>query len=235
MARPPRAALHCPARGRRAGAGRLLPRRFWRPIHVTLPRLGRRAEKRASGDGLTMPAPARVIREPERNQLGLRLIRASVANQGLRGRERLRRIFDLTLSRWPHRAGRPTWLVRHAPQWRASLQVADWALGVGRWALARRSCPARTGGVPVLAGCSRGAFWRPIHVTLPRLGPSARGVAPAAFDERCISASGVATRSHTVGLLARRAWTAERIARLGATRGRPHGLSARKNAPSAMA
>jgi hypothetical protein len=52
---------------------------------------------------------------PVRNQLGGGLIRASVANQRLRGRERLRRIFALTLSRWPHRAGRPTGLVRRAP------------------------------------------------------------------------------------------------------------------------
>jgi hypothetical protein len=29
---------------------------------------------------------------------------------------RLRRILALTLSRWPHRAGRPTGLVRHAPR-----------------------------------------------------------------------------------------------------------------------
>jgi hypothetical protein len=197
MARPPRAAvarelagrglgigrwalgtrttkLPCSHRGR-AGAGRLLPRRFLAadPCHPAAPRpvspwrrprcirralhlgirrcnsladsrsacssrLGCRAhrssrcdagatpravgaEQCASGDGLTMPAAARVIREPVRNQLGGRPIRASVANQRLRGQERLRRIFELTLSRWPHRAGRPTWLVRHAPRCSALL------------------------------------------------------------------------------------------------------------------
>ncbi len=45
---------------------------------------------------------------------------------------------------------------------------------------------------------------------LPRLGPSARDAAPAAFDARC-------------------------IARLGATRAHHHGLSARKDAPPASA
>ncbi len=70
---------------------------------------------------------------------------------------------------------------------------------------------------------------------LPRLGPSARDRAPAAFDARCISSSGVAARSHTAGMLAPRALAAERIARLGATRAHRHGLSARKNAPPARA
>jgi hypothetical protein len=62
------------------------------------------------------PLQARAIQEPVPNQLDSRVKRASVANQRLRGQKRLRRIFALTLSRWPHRAGRPTWLVRHAPR-----------------------------------------------------------------------------------------------------------------------
>ncbi len=70
---------------------------------------------------------------------------------------------------------------------------------------------------------------------LPRLGPSARDGAPAAFDGRCISSAGVAARSHTDGMLARRALADERIARLGATRAHPHGLSVRKIAPPARA
>jgi len=45
-----------------------------------------------------------------RNQLGNRVIRASVANGCLRGRQRLRCIFRTDATRWPYRA-----TGRHAP------------------------------------------------------------------------------------------------------------------------
>jgi hypothetical protein len=64
-----------------------------------MPRLGPRAEKFASGGHLTMPAPAGVIWEPVRNQLGARAIRASVVNQRLRGRSACSAFFRLTPSR----------------------------------------------------------------------------------------------------------------------------------------
>jgi hypothetical protein len=91
-----------------AGPGRAVPARLrratprgacWRPSHIALPRLGLRAEKCTSGDALSMPAPARVMREPVRNQLGGRVIRASVANQRLRGRGASGAFFELTPSR----------------------------------------------------------------------------------------------------------------------------------------
>jgi len=69
-----------------------------------------RAEKCASGDGLAISAPARVVREPARNQVGGRVIRIAVANQRLRGWERLRHIFRPVAPRWPHCA-----VGRHAP------------------------------------------------------------------------------------------------------------------------
>ena len=62
-------------------------------------RLGLRAEKCASGDGLTMAAPARVVRAPVPNQLGRRAIRGPVANQRLRGLEHLRCIFRADAAR----------------------------------------------------------------------------------------------------------------------------------------
>jgi hypothetical protein len=46
-----------------------------------------------------MPAPAGVIWEPVRNQLGARAIRASVVNQRLRGRSACSAFFRLTPSR----------------------------------------------------------------------------------------------------------------------------------------
>ena len=52
---------------------------------------------------------------------------------------------------------------------------------------------------------------------------AARGATPAAFDERCIPAACVAPRSNTDGILARRALSVGRIARLGATRDLHHG------------
>ena len=69
-----------------------------------------RAQKCTSGDGLTMPAPARVVWPPVPNQLGNRVIRSAVANQCLRGRQRLRCIFRTDAPRWPNRA-----TGRHAP------------------------------------------------------------------------------------------------------------------------
>jgi hypothetical protein len=63
------------------------------PKHVGPQRLGLRAEECTSGDGLMLAAPARVARAPAPNQLGRRAIRGPVANQRLRGWERLRCIF----------------------------------------------------------------------------------------------------------------------------------------------
>ncbi len=80
------------------------------PEHIGPRRLGLRAEKCTSGDGLTKPASAWVARAPVHNQLGNRVIRASVANRCLRGRQRLRCIFRTDAPRWPHRAA-----ARHAP------------------------------------------------------------------------------------------------------------------------
>ena len=83
------------------------------PKHVRPRRLGLRAEKCTSGDRLTLAAPARVARAPAHNQLGRRAIRGPVANQRLRGSERLRCIFRPDAPRWPHRAA-----ARRAPaQW----------------------------------------------------------------------------------------------------------------------
>src|SRR5687767_7755534 len=56
--------------------------------------------------------------------------------------------------------------------------------------------------------------------------PAARGESLAAFDGRCIPAGGVAPRSHTAGMLGRRALPAGRLARLGATPDFHHGLPA---------
>src|SRR5436309_8098965 len=53
---------------------------------------------------------------------------------------------------------------------------------------------------------------------------TARGERLAAFDERCIPASGVAPPSNTPGILSRRALPAGRLARLGATPDVHHGL-----------
>jgi hypothetical protein len=97
------------------GVDRLSPRRFLAADHIALPRLGYARKNAPPADALSRPAPARAIRGPVRHQLVSRIIRAAVANQRLRGRERLRRIFALAL-RWPHRAGRPTGLVHRAPR-----------------------------------------------------------------------------------------------------------------------
>jgi hypothetical protein len=53
---------------------------------------------------------------------------------------------------------------------------------------------------------------------------AARGESLAAFDGRCIPAGGVAPRSHTPGILGRRALPAWRLARLDATPDFHHGL-----------
>ena len=96
-----------------------------------------------------MPAPAGVIREPVRNQLDGRAFRASVANQRFRGRSACGAFFRLPLSRQPHCAGRPTWLVRRAPPGISSTTSGvhplcrawfPWRLGVGSWRL-RRGLP----------------------------------------------------------------------------------------------
>ncbi len=57
---------------------------------------------------------------------------------------------------------------------------------------------------------------------------AARGESPAAFDRRCIPADCVAPQSHTAGIFPRRALSAGRIARLGATRDFHHGLLGHK-------
>ena len=53
---------------------------------------------------------------------------------------------------------------------------------------------------------------------------AARGATPAAFDARWIPPAGVAPRSNTGGILARRALSGRAQARLGATRDLHHGL-----------
>ena len=55
---------------------------------------------------------------------------------------------------------------------------------------------------------------------------AARGESPAAFDERYVPAAGVAPPSNTGGILGRRAVSARRLARLGATPGFHRGLLA---------
>ena len=67
--------------------------------------------------------------------------------------------------------------------------------------------------------------WRNRSVTINcQLSLAARGESLAAFDERCIPASGVAPPSNTPGILSRRALPAGRLARLGATPDFHHGL-----------
>ena len=64
-----------------------------------------------------------------------------------------------------------------------------------------------------------------VIVVLQRaLGLAARGESLAAFDGRCIPGGRVAPRSHTPGILGRRALPAGRLARLGATPDFHHGL-----------
>ncbi len=46
-----------------------------------------------------MPAPAGVMREPVRNQLGIQVIRMAVPNRRLRGRSACGAFFRLPLSR----------------------------------------------------------------------------------------------------------------------------------------
>src|SRR5712692_5252082 len=59
---------------------------------------------------------------------------------------------------------------------------------------------------------------RPQYILNPvKRALAARGESLAAFDERCIPASGVAPPSNTPGILSRRALPAGRLARLGAT------------------
>src|SRR5690349_15950988 len=60
------------------------------------------------------------------------------------------------------------------------------------------------------------------------VGLAARGTTPAAFDTRRTPSGGVAPRSNTDGILARRALPVGRIARLGATRDLHHGLLAQR-------
>jgi hypothetical protein len=45
-----------------------------------------------------------MMRKPVHNQLGIRVIRGTVAKRRLRGPPRLRCIFRTDASRWPHRA-----------------------------------------------------------------------------------------------------------------------------------
>ena len=61
-------------------------------------------------------------------------------------------------------------------------------------------------------------------MSIPAIGLTARRENLAAFDERCIPTGCVAPRSHTPGILGRRALPAGRLARLAATRDFHHGL-----------
>src|SRR6185503_3979986 len=72
-------------------------------------RLGLRPEKRASGGGLTVAAPARVDRTPVHHRLGTGVYRAPGAKRRLRGWARLQRIFRPVAPGWPHRATGSTW------------------------------------------------------------------------------------------------------------------------------
>src|SRR6266852_30383 len=66
---------------------------------------------------------------------------------------------------------------------------------------------------------------RPQYILNPvKRALAARGESLAAFDERCIPASGVAPPSNTPGILSRHALPAGRLARLGATPDFHHGL-----------
>src|SRR5216683_6994791 len=66
---------------------------------------------------------------------------------------------------------------------------------------------------------------RPQYILNPvKRALAARGESLAAFDERCIPASGVAPPSNTPGILSRRALPAGRLARLRATPDFHHGL-----------
>ena len=64
----------------------------------------------------------------------------------------------------------------------------------------------------------------PARVPALLLPLAARGESPSAFDERCILAACVAPPSNTGGILGRRALTARRFTRLGATPDFHHGL-----------
>ncbi len=111
---------------------------------------------------LTMTAPAGVMREPVRHQLGTQVTQASVAKGRLRGRSACGAFVRLPPSREPHCAGRPTWLVRRAPpvlsstpsRCTPSSRRCRWRLGVGGWALRReqRATTSPRGDVPVLTG-----------------------------------------------------------------------------------
>jgi hypothetical protein len=82
---------------------RLLASKPYRPVaprSSTPPRKSRaagapglRAENCLSGDRLTVPAAAGVVRKSAPNQLGNQIIQAAVAKQRLRGLVRLRRSF----------------------------------------------------------------------------------------------------------------------------------------------
>ena len=61
---------------------------------------------------------------------------------------------------------------------------------------------------------------------------TARGESPSAFDERCILAACVAPPSNTGGILGRRALTARRFTRLGATPDFHHGLLSPPDVPA---
>ena len=63
---------------------------------------------------------------------------------------------------------------------------------------------------------------------------AARGATPAAFDAHCIPPGGVAPRSNTGGIFARRAWPDGRFACLGAARDLHYGLPASAQRPAAV-
>jgi len=116
------------------------------------------AVKRPSAAGLTVPAPARVIRKPAPNQLGVRVIRAAVANQRLRRPKRLRAVLPSDACRAAHRSARPD------PP--APAGVADWCP-----LIVRSSVEANDSGLTRLPVCRSWSRQRPgpcIVLTGPR-------------------------------------------------------------------
>ena len=77
-------------------------------------RSGGRPESDTFGDCLTVPAPPRVVRATANNQLGNRVLAASVAKRRRRGTDRLRCRFRTDAPAWPDCAAGLTWPRRGA-------------------------------------------------------------------------------------------------------------------------
>ncbi len=94
----------------------------------------------------------------------------------------------------PGASVRLTYVARAIPTRRASERSER--MSGGRFPASRKRAPddqcRRRPDLPAVTHDARGASWRPSHIALPRLGPSARDAASAAFDGRGISSSGVA-------------------------------------------